>query len=657
MKTVDILFTNAHVLTMDEKLNQYNPGAVAVSGDSIVAVGPEFEITDEYSGIETVDCGRKILMPGLINAHTHVPMTLLRGLADDLRLDVWLMGYMMPVERKYVTPEFVRLGASIACAELIRSGVTTFNDMYYFEEDVAKATAEAGMRAVCGQSVLKFPSPDADSYEDSMEMARDYIKRWKNHPLIVPSIAPHAPYTTTPEILHESAELAKEFDVPLHIHISETAFEVENMRSENGMPVVPYAKKQGLLEAKVIAAHCVHIDSGEIRTLLHAGAGVAHNPSSNLKLASGFAPVTKMLEAGLNVGIGTDGPASNNDLDMFEEVRLAAFIAKAVTNDPTSLPAPTVLTMATRLGAQALHIGDLTGSLTPGRRADLILVDLTPLHNSPSFRRAHDNAYAQIVYASKSTDVSDVMVNGKWLMRDKKLLTVNENELLAQAADVAKKIDSFLIEREQSVLSKLIALGGSMEEESFEAQIKVKITDSHSIVEALKRNEIEVVRSRHYKEHDAYFTFDDPSQGRLRYREDDFLNEEGNVTQTRARLTLLGQKREDALEHNVLLSRSRFLAPATQSLRFYREYFKPKDETSITKDRERWLIKFQDTEFFVNVDHMLEPQLGSFVEIKSRTWSRRDAEHKAALAHELLKALGISNAETINNDYIEIVRS
>ncbi|MGA7194739.1 MAG: amidohydrolase [Anaerolineales bacterium] len=657
MKTVDFLFTNAHVLTMDEKLNQYNPGAIAVEGDSIVAVGPEFEISEEYSGKETIDCKRKILMPGLINAHTHVPMTLLRGLADDLRLDVWLMGYMIPVERQYVTPEFVRLGTSIACAELIRSGVTTFNDMYYFEEDVAKATAQAGLRAVCGQSVLKFSTPDAASYEDSMEMARDYIRRWKDHPLIVPSIAPHAPYTTTPEILHEAAELAQEFDVPLHIHISETALEVENMRRDNGMPVVPYVKKQGLFEAKVIAAHCVHIDTGEMRTLLHAGAGVAHNPSSNLKLASGFAPVTKMLETGLNVGIGTDGPASNNDLDMFEEVRLAAFIAKAVTNDPTSLPASTALTMATRLGAQALHIGHLTGSLTPGRRADLILIDLTPLHNSPSFRRIHDTAYAQIVYASKSTDVSDVMVNGKWLMRNHKLLTVQEEELIAQAADIAKKIDSFLIEREQSVLSKLIALGGSMEEESFEAQVKVKITDNRPIIEALKRDEIEIIRYRHYKEHDAYFTFEDPSQGRLRYREDDFLNEQGNVTMTRPRLTLLGQKREGALTPNVLLSRSRYFAPATQSLRFYREYFKPKEETSITKDRERWLIKFKDTEFFVNVDEMVEPAIGHFVEIKSRTWSRRDAEHKAALANELLAAFGISNAETMTSDYIEVVKS
>lgn len=656
MQKVDILLTNAFILTMDEKLTQYASGAVAVSGDSIVAVGLEDEIKKEYSADETFDCKGKVLMPGLINAHTHVPMTLLRGLADDLRLDVWLMGYVMPVEREYVSPDFVQLGTSLACAEQIRSGVTTFNDMYYFEEDVAKATAQAGMRAVCGQTVMKFPAPDAGSFEDSLAMAREFIERWKDHPLIIPAVAPHAPYTCTAEILRATAELAKEFDVPLHTHIAETAFEVENMRSENGIPVVPYVKKQGLLEAKVIAAHCVHIDVGEIRTLMHAGAGVSHNPSSNLKLASGFAPVMKMLETGLNVGIGTDGPASNNDLDMFEEVRLAAFVAKAVTNDPTSLPASQALLMATRMGAQALHIGHLTGSIEAGKRADLILVDISPLHNSPSFKRAADNTYAQIVYASKSTDVSDVMVNGKWLMRDRQLLTVKEDELLLQAAEIAKKIDSFLIEREQSVLSKLIALGGSMEQESFEVQVKVKITEPDPIVQAMKRSEIEVIRQRHYSEHDIYFFFDDPSQGRLRYREDDFIDDaKGIVTNVRARLTLIGQKREGQFAHEVLLSRSRFIAPAAQSPRFYREYFKPKFEVQIDKDRLRWQIKYKDTEFFVNLDRVTEPELGYFLEVKSRTWSRKDADNKAHLVNELLSLLGASGGETVTKDYIDVI--
>jgi 5-methylthioadenosine/S-adenosylhomocysteine deaminase len=658
MTQVDILLLNAHVLTMDEKLTQYTRGAVAVTGDSIVAVGPEDDLKKEYTGRETIDCKGRVLMPGLVDAHTHVPMTLLRGIADDLRLDVWLQGYMWPVERQFASPEFVRLGTSIACAELIRSGVTTFNDMYFFEDDVATATAQAGMRGVCGQSILKFPTPDAASYEDAMEKARDYIKKWKGHPLIVPSIAPHAPYTCTGEILRETAELALEFDIPLHTHLAETSFEVDTMRHENGMPVIPYVKKQGLLEAKVIAAHCVHIDVGEIRTLHHAGAGVAHNPSSNLKLASGFAPVVKMLEAGLNVGIGTDGPASNNDLDMFEEVRLAAFIAKAVTNDPTSLPASQALLMATRLGAQALHLGHLTGSLTPGRRADLILVDLSPVHNSPSFRRAPDNTYAQIVYASKSTDVTDVMINGRWIMRERRLLTIQEEELLAHAADLAKKIDAFLIEREQSVLSKLIALGGSSEEESFEVQIKVRIEDPSLVVEAVKRPEIEVVYRRHYRQHDAYFYFDDESQGLLRYREDDFVDDEkGTVTQVRARLTLLGTKREGKFEHEVLLSRSRFLAPAANSLRFYREYFKPKSEVSIEKDRLRWFIKYKDTEFYVNLDTVTAPALGHFLEVKSRTWSRRDADNKAHLLNELLELLGASSGETVTMDYIDIVQA
>jgi len=651
----DVILTNALVLTMDETMTQFTPGAVAVKDDSIIAVGMADEVTGEYSARETIDCNGKVLMPGLINAHTHVPMTLLRGLADDLRLDVWLMGYMMPVEREFVSPEFVRLGTLLACAEQIRSGVTTFNDMYYFEEDVAKAAADAGVRAVCGQTVMKFSAPDAASFEDSLQMARDFIGRWKDHPLIVPAVAPHAPYTCTAEILRATAELAKEFDVPLHTHLSETAFEVENMRNEQGIPVIPYVKKQGLLEAKVIAAHCVHIDPGEIRSLQHAKAGVSHNPSSNLKLASGFAPVMKMLESGLNIGIGTDGPASNNDLDMFEEVRLAAFIAKAVTNDPTSLPASQALLMATRMGAQALHIGHLTGSLEPGKRADLILIDISPLHNAPSFKRASDNAYAQIVYASKSTDVSDVMVNGKWLMRDRQLLTLKEDELLVQANEIARRIDTFLIAREQSVLSKLIALGGSLEQESFEVQVKVKLADTTSVIERFTGNEFDVIRRRHYHEHDVYFFFDNPSQGRLRYREDDFVDDaKGIVSNVRARLTLIGQKREGKFEA-VLLSRSRYIAPASQSLRFYREYFKPKSEIAIEKDRLRWLINYKDTEFFVNLDQMKEPQLGYYLEIKSRTWSRKDAELKAQLTNELLDLLTGSSGETVTEDYIDIV--
>lgn len=656
METVDLLLTNALVLTMDEKFNLYEPGAIAIQGDSIVGVGPEAEIRQKFTSPQMVDCGGKVVMPGLVNAHTHVPMTLLRGLADDLRLDVWLMGYMMPVEREFVSPDFVRLGTRLACAEMLRSGVTSFADMYYFEDDIAAATAEVGLRAVCSQSVMKFPTPDARFFEESLAATRDFIQRWKGHPLIVPSVAPHAAYTCTPEILAACSALAVEFDVPLHTHIAETGLEVENMRAEQGMPVVPYMKKHSILDAKVLAAHCVHIDEGEMRTLQHAGAGVGHCPSSNLKLASGIAPTKRMLELGLNVGIGTDGPASNNDLDMFEEVRLAAFLAKGSSGDPTALPARTALAMATRLGANALHIGHLTGSLEAGKRADLIVVDISPLHNSPRFRRDPHGAYAQLVYAAKATDVNDVMVNGQWLMRSRRLLTVDEGEVARAAEEYAHKIDIFLMRRETSVLSKLIAIGGTMESESFEIQVKVQLKEINQVVEALKKPEIEILRLRHYRQYDTYFTFEEDGQGYLRYREDQFINETGETTSVRSRLTLIGLVREHRFPHRVLLSRSRYLAPAVQSLRFYREYFKPRQEIEIEKDRLRYSIRYKDTDFYVNVDTVQKPELGCFLEIKSNTWSLKDAETKSMLVSELIALLGADPAQTITEDYFDLAR-
>jgi 5-methylthioadenosine/S-adenosylhomocysteine deaminase len=656
MNKVDVILKNAIVLTMDLEFHQYEPGAIAISGNSIQAVGPEAEILNNYSSSQTIDCGGKVLMPGLINAHTHVPMTLLRGLADDLRLDVWLMGYMMPVEREFVTPDFVRLGTQLACAEMIKSGVTSFADMYYFEEDVAKATAEIGMRAVCSQTVMKFPTPDAKFFEESLEMSRDFIQRWKGHELIVPSVAPHAPYTCTPEILKATALLAAEFDVPLHTHLSETIFEVETMRKEQGMPVIPYVKKQGLFEAKVLAAHCVHIDDGEIRTLQHLGAGISHNPSSNLKLASGVAPVKRMLELGVNVGIGTDGPASNNDLDMFEELRLTSFLQKGTSGDPTVLPARTTLLMATRLGAQAMHIGNLTGSLEPGKRADLILLDITPIHNSPRFKHNPLGIYAQIVYASHGSDVTDVMVNGKWLMRHHELIGIDEKELVTQSQEYSEKIDTFLIKRDSSILSKLVAIGGASEEESFEIQAKVKIKDPEMIKKSLQNQNIEIVRERHYREFDLYFFFIDIDQGLIRYREDEFIDAEGKIDQVRSRLTLIGPTREDEFPQEVLLSRSRYLAPATQSPRFYREYFKPHLEKEIEKDRVRYLVRFHDEDFFINIDKITKPELGSFLEVKSRTWSRQDAENKSRLIAELIETLGADLSETISEDYIDLVR-
>ncbi len=656
MKTVDVLLTNALVLTMDSAYRIHEPGAVAILGDQIVEAGRQTSMLEKYQAAEVIDCGGKVLMPGLVNTHTHVPMTLLRGLSDDLRLDVWLMGYMMPVEREFVSPEFVRLGTKLACAELIRSGVTTFNDMYYFEDDVAEATAEAGMRAVVGQTVMKFPTPDAASYEEALDRCRDLIDKWKGHPLIVPAIAPHAVYTCTPDVLTACVELAKATDTIVHFHVAETAEEVETIRNEHGIPVVPYIRKFGMLETRLIAAHCVHIDRGEMRSLMHANAGIAHNPSSNLKLASGFAPVARMMEIGCNVGIGTDGTGSNNDLDFFEEIRLASMIAKPVAEDPTALPAKQVLSMATIIGAKSIHMDNLIGSLEPGKRADLILVDLSPVHNQPRFRRDPEAVYAQIIYAAKSTDVTDVMVNGQWLMRDRQLTTLNEAELIGEAQTVAGKIDEFLLGREESVYSKLIAIGGAAEEESFEVQAKVRIDDRSAIIDTIHSHRIKILRKRHYHEYDTYFSFEDENRGRLRYREDEFLDDKGETLTVRSRLTLLGERMDEDNQNaqNILLSRTRYYAPATHSLRFYTEYFKPAKSIEIEKDRLRYLIEFEGTEFFINLDTLIKPELGKFLEIKSRTWSREDADLKSALIEDLFKQLGIENPDVVTEDYLEM---
>lgn len=652
---IDLLLTNAIVLTMDKDFTQHEKGAVAIKDDSILAVGTTKELQGKYQANNTLDCGGKVLMPGLVNAHTHVPMNLLRGLADDLRLDVWLLGYMMPVEREFVDQDFVWLGTSLACAELIRSGVTSFADMYYYEDQVAGAAAEAGLRAVVGQTVLKYPSPDAATYEDALSAAKDLITKWKGHPLITPAVAPHAHYTATEDILAATVELAIEYDVPLHTHIAETSQEVEDSFDEHGMPVVPFVKKHGLLKPKTIAAHCVHIDEGEMQTLKKYGAGVAHNPTSNLKLASGIAPIATMLENGLNVGIGTDGASSNNDLDMFEELRLTALLGKGSTGDPTTIPAKTALTMATRLGANAIHLGDVTGSLEPGKRADLILVDISPLHNSPRFHNAPDSVYTQVVYASKSTDVSDVMVNGQWLMREKELLTIDEKELLPQAQDYAQSIDAFLIKREESVFSKLIAIGGAVEQESYEVQVKVRVPAVEPILKIIPEK-LEILYHRHYHEYDTYFKFEEPDTGWLRYREDEYIDEKGEINNVRYRLTLIGPSREDRFPGDVLLSRSRFLAPAVHSLRFYREYFKPTGETFIEKDRLRWRVLFRNTAFYINIDSIDQPDLGTFLEIKSRTWSLEDAKHKASMADDLLQVLGISADEKKSQDYVKVVK-
>jgi 5-methylthioadenosine/S-adenosylhomocysteine deaminase len=656
MEKVDVIFSGGTIVTMDAQYTLIYDGALAVRDTQIIALGQRETMLEQYSADEVVDCTGQYVMPGLVNAHTHVPMTLLRGLADDRRLDVWLMGYMMPTEREFVSPEFCRLGATLACAEQIRSGITAFADMYYYEAEIAQATAEAGMRGVLGQTILKFPAPDADTYEQSLAYARRFIEQWKGHPLITPAVAPHAPYSSTEDLLQQSAALAKEFDVPVLIHIAETKQEVEDSIRDHDQRVVDWVESVGLLEAKVLAAHCVHISAAEMHIMHDHNCTAAHCPTSNLKLASGIAPVTEMLNHDMIVGIGTDGPASNNDLDMIEEIRLAAILAKTAANDPTALPAKQALLMATRQGAAALFLGDVTGSLEVGKLADIVVMDSERSHNLPHFRRDPDAVYSEIVYASKSTDVAHVMCNGKWLMRDRVLLTVDEASVQAAAREYAAKIDQFLAAHESDILRKLLAVTPGLERgESFEVQTKAVLRESVDIDRLLKHPDVQVLRSIHYRQYDTYFEFGDPEVGRLRYREDDLVDDKGQVQSVRSRLTLNRPDKENTFNSSVVLSRSRFIAPADRPLRFYREYFQPVAERELQKDRRRWHIHYQGVLFYVNIDKVLKPALpDTFIEIKSRTWSAMDAENKAYRIQQMMAILGIESEDIILADYLEM---
>jgi 5-methylthioadenosine/S-adenosylhomocysteine deaminase len=655
MTDIDLILTGGDVLTMNTSFDHFSPGAVAIDDGGIEAVGSPDEIGASYDADEVVDCSGCAVIPGLINGHTHTPMTLLRGLADDLRLDVWLMGYMMPVEREFVRPDFCWLGAQLACAEMFRSGVTCFGDMYYYEEAVADATAEAGMRGVCAQSILKFPTPDAASYDEGLRLAHDFVARWVGHNLIVPAIGPHAAYTATAQMLKDSTRLALDYAVPIHIHIAETEQEVEDQLKNRDRPVVLWVEDQGLFDAKVTAHHCVHLDESQLRILRRHGAGISHNPSSNLKLASGFAPVSKMLALGIPVAIGTDGAASNNDLDMFEEMRLAAFLAKSVTEDPTALPARQALAMATRLGAEALHVADRTGSLEVGKRADVAVVDLERIHLTPRFHRDPDGIYSLLVYAAKSADVLHVLCDGRWMMRDRELLTLNVEELRRRAAKVARRIDQFLAAREESVLNKLVAIGGVSRVETFEVQVKVHLADALRVEALLENEEVPVVRSSRRRQYDTYFLFGDVETSRLRYREDEILARDDEVDAVVYRLTLIGETKEREFPRSVLLSRSRFDAPATHSRRFYREYFQPEDAIKVHKERRRYHFRYGGTDFALNLDRITNPELpGVYLEIKSRTWSAQDAERKAELMGELLDLFGVEEEEIVKAEYVEL---
>jgi 5-methylthioadenosine/S-adenosylhomocysteine deaminase len=436
----DTVYTARYVVTMDPARRLIENGAVAVRGDRIVAVGSRAEIDKQYQARQRLDRPDAILMPGLINTHAHAAMSLLRGIADDLTLQEWLEKYIFPAESKNVTPDFVLWGTRLACLEMMLSGTTTFVDMYYYEDRVAQATKEAGMRGVLGETIIGFPVPDAKTPADSLAFTERFIREFKGDPLVVPAVAPHSMYTNNDADLRACRRLANRYSVPLIIHLSETKRENDEARARRGMSPTQVLDIVGVLDGPTIAAHGVWLDDKDIAILKQHGTGVAHCPSSNMKLASGVAPVLKLLAAGVPTGLGTDGPAgSNNDFDLMEEMNLASDLQKVTSGDPRALPALQAIEMATILGARVAGLDQEIGSLEAGKRADFITLRLDRANAVPLY-----NVYSQIVYALKGSDVEDVTVNGKPIVRDGRSLTLNAAQIIEKAKEYGAKVSASL---------------------------------------------------------------------------------------------------------------------------------------------------------------------------------------------------------------------
>jgi len=436
----DLLISGGTVVTMDASRAILEDGAVAVKGDTIVAVGPRSDLEARYAAKQTIDARGGLVLPGFINGHTHVPMTLFRGLHDDVTINDWLYKYIFSAEAKNVNEEFVRWGTRLAAAEQIRGGVTTFADMYYFEDAVAEETKAAGMRGVLGETFIDFPAPDNKNQAEMLAYTEKFLKKWQGDPLIHAAAAPHSIYTCSQKTLQDSAALARKYHAPILIHTSEMKKEWEDSEKTNGMSPVQYLDKIGILGPDVVSAHCIFVDAADEKTLAQKQVGCVHNPSSNMMIASGVSPVADMRAAGVAVGLGTDGPAgSNNDLDLMEEIDLAAKLAKISKMDPLALNAKAVVEMATIDGARALHMDKEIGSLETGKKADVILIGLDEPNAVPMY-----DIYAQVAYALKGSDVQTVVIGGRMVMRDRKLLTVNEVEAIAKAREYKKSIAASL---------------------------------------------------------------------------------------------------------------------------------------------------------------------------------------------------------------------
>jgi 5-methylthioadenosine/S-adenosylhomocysteine deaminase len=422
---------------MDEKLTVIRDGAIAVKDTRISDVGPSKEIFQKYTSRTVIDGKGKVIFPGLINTHTHAAMVYFRGIADDQPLKEWLENHIWPAENRWLSPEFISDAIGLACLEMLKGGVTTYNDMYFYEDAAAETTKKMGMRAVLGAGILDFPTKSARTTDEYFLNAESFIKDWKGDNLITPCIAPHALYTCGSETLKSARRVADTYDVPIHIHLSETRWEMEEIRNRYSMMPVVYLENLGFLDERVLAAHCVWLADHEIEILARRGVGVSHCIESNLKLASGIAPVVKMLKAGVKVTFGTDGAASNNDLNILSEMSTAAKLHKAVSEDPTALDAKTALLMATRWGAEVLGLGKVTGSIQAGKAADLVMAELNRPHLVPMY-----NIFSHIVYAMRPSDVEMVMVDGKVVVNGGKLTTVDESEILQKARHWSEKISS-----------------------------------------------------------------------------------------------------------------------------------------------------------------------------------------------------------------------
>jgi 5-methylthioadenosine/S-adenosylhomocysteine deaminase len=442
---VPLIVRGDYVLTMNERQPLLENGAVVIAGDRILRVGPWADIRERYQAEVLVPGDGRVVMPGLINGHTHTSMTLFRGMVDDLDLMTWLNHYVFPMEGRFVTPEFVRIGTELACYEMIQGGTTSFVDMYFYPEVIAGVVERCGLRAIVAAPHIDFPSPGFEGWDDSFAAAIEFVTAWQGrHPRITPAFAPHAPYTVVPEHIEATAKMAAKLNAPVSMHIAEAPAESELIFERYETSPVRHVAATGLFDQRLIAAHMIQLDADDIQLVAAKGVGAVHNPTSNMKLGAGVAPVAAMIEAGVNVALGTDGAASNNDLDLWEEIRLAALLHKLKAADPTAIPAPTALDMATRMGAVAVGLGDEVGQLAPGRQADLIQVDFTRLRHGPLY-----DVMSHLVYVLDSQDVITTIVAGQVLMRDREVLTLDSAALRRDVDRVRGEISAALAAGEE----------------------------------------------------------------------------------------------------------------------------------------------------------------------------------------------------------------